>query len=73
MAQWKGIQLGTMGLRVPSLALLGGLGIRRCCELWRGSQARLRSDRDWTPSLGPSICCGCSPKKTERPKKERKK
>ena len=34
MVQWKRIRLGTMRLRVPSLALLSGLGIRRCRELW---------------------------------------
>ena len=28
---------------------------------------------DWTPSLGTSICFGCSPKKTKRPKKEKGK
>ena len=34
MAQQKQIRLGTMRLRVPSLASLRGLRIRRCCELW---------------------------------------
>ena len=34
MVQWKLIRLGTLRLRVRSLALLSGLGIRRCCELW---------------------------------------
>ena len=47
VAQWKQIQLGTMGLRVRSLALLSGLGIRRCRELlvWV-------TDAAW-------IWCGC--------------
>ena len=43
MVQWKGIQLGTMRLRVRSLALLSGLRIRRCYELWCRSQTQLRS------------------------------
>ena len=30
VAQWKGIRLGTMRLRVQSLALLSGLRIRYC-------------------------------------------
>ena len=36
MAQQKQIQLGTMTLRVQSLASLSGLRIWRCCELWCG-------------------------------------
>ena len=31
MAQWKQIRLGTMRLRVRSLALLSGLRIGHCC------------------------------------------
>ena len=34
MVQQKQIQLGTMRLRVRSLASLSGLRIQRCCELW---------------------------------------
>ena len=34
MAQQKQIQLGTMRVQVPSLALLSGLRIRHCCEPW---------------------------------------
>ena len=34
MAQWKQIQLGTLRLRVQSLASHSGLRIWRCCELW---------------------------------------
>ena len=34
VAQWKQIQLGTMRLGVWSLALLSGLRIWSCCELW---------------------------------------
>ena len=45
MAQQKQIQLGTMRLRVSSLASLSGLRIRHCCELWcrcrRGSDLAL--------------------------------
>ena len=84
VAQWKQIRLGTMRLRIQSLALLSGLRIRCCCELWCRSQMRLRSDvavavvqassysSDSTPSLGTSICCRCGPKKTKRPKKKKK-
>ena len=43
MAQWKRIQLGTMRLRLPSLALLSGLRIRCCCELWCRLQTWLGS------------------------------
>ena len=34
MAQWKRIRLGTMRLQVQSLALLSGLRIPHCRELW---------------------------------------
>ena len=40
VAQWKQIRLGTMGLRVRSLALLSGLRIWHCHELWCGLQTR---------------------------------
>ena len=43
MAQWKRIQLGTMRLLVRSLALLSGLRIWHCGELWCRSQIRLQS------------------------------
>ena len=43
MAQGKQIQLGTMRLRVRSLALLHGLRIWRCHELWCRSQMWLGS------------------------------
>ena len=43
MAWWKQIQLGTMRLQVQSLALLSGLRIRRCRELWCRSQIQLGS------------------------------
>ena len=34
VAQWKQIRLGTVRLRVPSLASLSGLRIQRCGKLW---------------------------------------
>ena len=43
VARRKRIWLGTMRLRVWSLALLSGLRIRHCCELWCRLQTRLRS------------------------------
>ena len=75
MAQWKRIQLGTMKLWVRSLVLLSGLRIQHCRELWCRSQTLLGScvavavaeassySSNQTPSLGTSICQGCSPKK----------
>ena len=81
MAQWKQIQLGTMRLKVRSLASLSGLKIQRCLELWYRMKMQLRSgvavvqaggcSSDTTPILGTSICHGCSPKKTKRFKKKR--
>ena len=49
MAQQKRIQLGTMRLRVLSLALLSGLRIWHCRELWCrlwwvGQQQQLQLD-----------------------------
>ena len=43
MAQRKRIRLGTMRLQIRSLALVSGLGIWRCRELWCSSQMWLRS------------------------------
>ena len=65
-----------MRMQVQSLAPLSGLRIQCCRELWSGSQKRLgshvavavvqavRCSSDLSPSLGNSICCGCSPNKT---------
>ena len=39
MVQRKRIRLGTMSLQVRSLALLSGLRIWHCCELWCRSAA----------------------------------
>ena len=73
-----------MKTQVKSLLLLSGLRIWQCCELWCASQTRLRSgvavavpaasiySSDLTPSLGTSIRCGCSLKKTKRQKKKKK-
>ena len=44
VAQWKWIRLGTMRLRVWSLALLSGLRIRCCCGSGLGWQLWLRLD-----------------------------
>ena len=43
MAQWKRIRLGTVRLCVRSLALLSGLRIWSCHELWCKSQMHLGS------------------------------
>ena len=75
MVQQKQIQLGTITLQVLSLALLSGLRIQHCCELWCMSQTQLGSGitvalaqaggyrSNWTPSLGTSICCGVALKR----------
>ena len=77
LVQQKRIWLGTMRFQVRSLASLTGLRIRPCYELWCRLQTQLGSSvavalvqagshsSDLTPSLGTSICCGCSPKKTK--------
>ena len=43
MVQQNQIRLGAMRLQVQSLALLSGLRIWHCRELWCRLQARLRS------------------------------
>ena len=47
MAQQRRIRLGTLRLRVRSLAWLSGLRIQRCRELWCVSQMQLRSALLW--------------------------
>ena len=81
--QWKRIPLGTMKLRVCSLASLSGLRIRHCHELWWRWQTRLRSSTavavawagscssKWTPSLGASICPWRLGTALKRPKKKK--
>ena len=80
MAQQKRIQLGTMRLRVQYLALLSGLRIWCCRELWFRSQTQLRSciamavavvqasncSSNSTPSQGTSMCHEGSPKKKKK-------
>ena len=68
-----------MRMQVWSLALLSGLRIQHCHELWC-SQTRLGYaisvalayasgySSNSTPSLGTSICCRCSPKKSKKEK-----
>ena len=77
MVQQKRIRLVSMRMRVRSLASLSGLRIRRCHELSCRLQTRLGSgvavavakasgySSHLTPSLGTSMCCRCSPKKTK--------
>ena len=43
MAEQKRIRLGTMRSQVQSLALLSGLRIQRCREMWRWLQMWLQS------------------------------
>ena len=66
-----------MRMWVRPLASLSGLRIWRCCEPRCSLQTRLGSgiavavakagscSSNLTPSLGTSICCGCSSKKTK--------
>ena len=81
VAQWKWIWLAFLRMQVGSPATsLGGLRIWHCQELWCRSQTRLGShvsvtvaqagsySSDSTPSLGISICHGCSPKKRKKKK-----
>ena len=72
-------------MQVRSLALLIGLGIWHCHELWCRLQTQLGSSiavavasagscsSDSTPSLGTVVCRGCGPKKTERKEGRKKK
>ena len=70
MEQQKRIQLGTMRLRVRSLASLRGLRIWHCCGHGVGCRCGLDPALLWLwcrpaatalidPSLGTSICCRC--------------
>ena len=81
MAIQKQIQLGTMRLQVRSLALISGLRIQHCHELWCRLQTRLGShvavalmytggcSSDSTPSLGTSICHRSGPRNGKKDKK----
>ena len=71
-----------MRMQVQYLALLSGLKIRHSPELWCRSQMWFGSSvavavaaagsysSNLIPSLGTSICRGCSPKKTQKKKKK---
>ena len=74
-----------MRLQVQSLALLSGLRIWHCHELWCGLQTRLGSlvavalawaggyGSNLTPSLGTFICLESSPKNGKKTKKIKNK
>ena len=47
MAQWEQIWLGSIRTQVQSLALLSGLRIQHCHELWCRSQKRLSPELLW--------------------------
>ena len=82
MAQWLTNPTRNHGVAVQSLALLSGLGIRRCRKLWCRLQTWLGSrvavalpqtggySSDSTPSLGTSICHGCGPIKGKKKKEK---
>ena len=81
VAQQKQVRLVSMRMWVRSLALLVGLRIQRCRELWYWSQKQLGSgipvavvwacsySSDLTPSLGTSMCCRCNPQKRKGKKR----
>ena len=72
-------------MRTHYLALLSGLRIHSCCELWCKSQMSLGSciavaatsprgcSSNSTPSLGTCSGCRCSPKKKKKEKERKKK
>ena len=78
--KWNWNWLVSMRLWVWSLALLSELRIWHCCELrcslqgWLGCGVATtvavagNCSSDSTPSLGISICYGCSPKKKKKKK-----
>ena len=78
------IWLVSMRTQVRSLALLSGLSIRCCRELWCRSQMAAwilcccgcgigsSYSSDLTPSLGTAICCRCGPKKKKKKKQTKK-
>ena len=69
MAQWLTNQLGTMRLRVRSLALLSGSRIRHCCVSGVGQQLQLQLD-PWPGNLHmPQE----RPKKWPKDKKKKRK
>ena len=70
-------------MKVQALASISGLRIWYCRELWCRSKTHLGSDvavavaqdgysSHWTPSLGPSIGRGHSPKKSKKEEKKKK-
>ena len=61
MAQGKRIRLGTMRLQVRSLALLSGLRIQCCRELWCRSQMLLRSHTAVAVAKGGSYSSNLTP------------
>ena len=75
--------LVTMRTWVRPLALISGLGIRHCCELWCRLHTQLGSrvavavvqassySSNLTTSLGNSICHGYGPKNTSTQKRKK--
>ena len=85
MVQWLMNPTRNHEVVVRSLALLIGLRIRQCCELWCRSQTRLGSgiavavaqaggySSNSTPSLGTSICHRSGPRKGKKDQEKKKK
>ena len=85
MAQQLTNPTRNMRLQVRSLALLPGLRIRHCHELWCRSQTQLGSciavavvqaggySSDLTPSLGTSICLGFGPREDKKKGEEKER
>ena len=80
VAQRTWIWIASVRTQVQFLALLSGLRIQCCRELWCRWQMRLGSciavavgqasgcSSNLTPGLGTSMCCGCSPEKMKKKK-----
>ena len=76
---WLRIRLGTMKFRVCSLALLRGLRIQHCSELWYRLQTRLGSHvavalvQAWIRPLAwePPYATGAAQEMAKRPKKKK--
>ena len=70
MVQQERIRLGTLRFRVRSLALLTGLGLRRCHELWCRSAAVVPiQPLAWEPPNAMGVAL----EKTKRKKEKKRK
>ena len=76
VAQGKQIRLASMRMQVRSLALLSGLRIWHCCELWCSRRHGSDPVLLWLwckPKAAALICHSCGPKKQQKNKKQTEK